>query len=240
MDKTIKKTKLQYPTTNKAQKNNKKNGLTNIKFVKLKKQVIKKKILKKKKTSKKIVKKTPPIKKRLNKKLKTKKIKTINLPKQVKQMDLKKFFTIQKQDKKTKQIEDKNSTNNIKEHIEIKKIKALDKLTQSYIKLYGEQYFAFSKNQKSYIKNNISLIGKITQRFLKYPNISIRTQQSGINVVEFVLMPNGDIKDLKLIDSSSYTALDQNSINTIMISYQDYPKPIEPTKIKIYITYILN
>jgi len=60
-----------------------------------------------------------------------------------------------------------------------------------------------------------------------------------MNVVEFYLHPNGDITDLKLADSSYYTALDTNSIDTIRIAYQDYPRPLEKVKIKIYIKYIL-
>jgi len=83
------------------------------------------------------------------------------------------------------------------------------------------------------------MIGKITQRYLQYPEISAKTGQSGVNVVEFTLHPNGDISDLRISDSSYFTALDKNTIETIQIAYKDYPRPKEPTKIKIFVNYIL-
>lgn len=230
---SFKNNTLKNSTTNKIN-NDKKNGFTNIKFVKIKKvkpMEKNKKVVKKttKKRTKKIVKQEiKPIEKIVKKDIK--KQKTI---------DLKQFFTVKKEYKKnyTKDINNTKQHNTIQE---IKDIGDLDEVTQSYIKLYGKQYFSFSKEEKKYIKNNISLIGKITQKYLKYPNVSIRTHQSGINVVEFTLWPNGDIKNLNLIDSSQYTALDQNSINTIKIAYKDYPKPVVATKIRIYVNYILN
>ena len=79
----------------------------------------------------------------------------------------------------------------------------------------------------------------ITQRYLVYPGLSIKTRQSGINVIEFVLHPNGDISDVRITDSSNYTALDKNTVETIQLAYKDYPKPTEPTQIKIYVRYIL-
>lgn len=60
-----------------------------------------------------------------------------------------------------------------------------------------------------------------------------------MNIVEFFLHPNGDISDLKLINSSGYSSLDKNSIETIEIAYKDYPRPNEKTKIKIYVYYKL-
>ncbi len=234
-DKTLKNSKLQFSTTNKIT-DTKKYGFTNVKFVKIKeiKPAPKnpKQLKEKVKTTKKVIKKiTKPKKTPVSKQ----KIETIQLPKNTQQLDLKQFFTIQK-----KEIEEQKSIKEEEIAAEIQKVQQLDEITQSYIKLYGEQYFAFSPTQKQYIKNNISIIGRITQKYLRYPNISARTRQSGINIVEFILMPNGDIKDLKLIDSSQYTALDQNSVNTIRIAYKDYPKPSEPTKIRIYVNYILN
>ena len=60
-----------------------------------------------------------------------------------------------------------------------------------------------------------------------------------MNIVEFYLHPNGDISDLKLTESSGYSSLDKNSIETIEFAYKDYPKPKEKTKVKIYVYYKL-
>lgn len=115
----------------------------------------------------------------------------------------------------------------------------VDELTKSYIKLYGEEYNSFTKVQKVYLKQNLKSIGMITQKHLRYPSIAVRTRQSGTNVIEFILHPNGDITKPIIISSSGYEILDDNTIRTIEIAYKDYPRPTEPTKIRIYVTYRL-
>lgn len=115
----------------------------------------------------------------------------------------------------------------------------IDEITQSYIKLYGEEYNSFTKIQKVYLQKNLKTIGSITQKYLRYPTISIRTRQSGTNVIEFILHPNGDITQPIITTSSGYEALDSNTIKTIEIAYKDYPRPSQATKIRIYVTYRL-
>lgn len=115
----------------------------------------------------------------------------------------------------------------------------LDEETQSYIKLYGEEYNNFTKVQKVFLQKNLKGIGRITQKYLRYPKVSIQTHQQGMNIVEFTLYPNGDISRPMISSSSGFTALDDNTIETIKIAYKDYPRPSEPTKIKIYVTYRL-
>ena len=115
----------------------------------------------------------------------------------------------------------------------------LDDITKSYLNLYGEEYNSFTKVQKVYLQKNLKNIGRITQKYLRYPSIAVRTGQQGMNIVEFYLHPNGDISDLKLANSSGYTSLDKNSIETIEIAYKDYPRPKVKTKVKIYVYYKL-
>ena len=116
----------------------------------------------------------------------------------------------------------------------------IDSTTRSYVKLYGEEFNNFDDNTKEYLIVNLSKIADATKRYLRYPSISIRTMQQGRAAVEFMLYPNGDISDLKMLSSSTYSALDQNTIRTIQIAYKDYPKPSKPTKIKIFVNYILH
>jgi len=249
IDKTLHTSHLQINTSNKKQ-NNTQNGLVKIQYVKIKKSVPKEKELHKKPVKKKPTQKIKKIiknhsiekkvfkkKKILPKKLIKKPIPIVKLPSIPKKtLDLKRLFTIQKNE--PKYSENKSVQIQQKEQ-EIQQIQELSEETQSYIKLYGEQYFTYSKEQKRYLRENLSRIGKITQRYLSYPSISIRTKQHGVNIVEFYLHPNGDISELKLSDSSYYTALDENSIYTIKLAYQDYPKPLEKVKIKIYVRYTL-
>lgn len=235
--------KLQYPTSNKKTKDKK--AYTAVKYVKLvdpqgKPGKIKKKVEPLVNNIPKEAEKIKRIKRAVKKDQKLSKIKTVKLPPQESKVDLKKLFT-KKQETKIKKeplFSPKDTQKQIVKQ-EKKKVKKLDTMTQKYIKLYGEKYYAFSKEQRKYIKNNISSIGKITQKYLRYPRVSVRTKQSGTNVVEFKLHPNGDITDLRLVDSSNYTALDQNSVNTIKIAYAEYPRPSEPTWIRIFVRYIL-
>lgn len=105
--------------------------------------------------------------------------------------------------------------------------------------LYGDEFGNYTESQKNFIKTNLKDIGLITQRYLKYPELSGRLGQEGLNVVEFYLHPNGDISELKIIKSSSYSMLDKNSLHTVEIAYKDYPQPKERTKIRIYVHYNL-
>lgn len=114
----------------------------------------------------------------------------------------------------------------------------VDDITQGYIDLYGEEFKNFTSVQKVFLKDHLKDIGLITQGYMHYPDVSIRTRQEGTNILEFMLYPNGDISEVKLRTSSGYTALDKSSLSTIQIAYIDYPKPKTPTKIIIYMSYI--
>jgi len=114
-----------------------------------------------------------------------------------------------------------------------------DKQTQSFLDIYGDDFNYLNKETKLYLVKNIKNIGSITQRFLIYPSMSIQAGQSGTSVVEFTLFPNGNIDDLKVIDSSGFFLLDDNTLETIQEAYSDYPRPSKPTLIKIYVEYVL-
>jgi len=115
----------------------------------------------------------------------------------------------------------------------------LDDITKSYINLYGEEYNSFTKVQKVFLQKNLKDIGRITQSYLRYPHIAVRTGQQGMNIVEFTLHPNGDITDLRISNTSGYSSLDENTKETIEYAYKDYPRPKTATKIKIYVYYKL-
>lgn len=115
----------------------------------------------------------------------------------------------------------------------------VDSITQGYLDLYGDEFKDFTKVQKVFLRKKLKDIGRITQRYMVYPRISIRLKQQGTNVVEFMLYPNGDIGNILLSTSSGYEALDKSSVHTIEIAFKDYPRPKEATKVKIYMTYVL-
>ena len=112
-----------------------------------------------------------------------------------------------------------------------------DMSNQEIKDLYGEEFGSLDAEQRQFIKNNLSGIGRITQRYLKYPTIAGKMGQQGDNIVEFYLHPNGDISELKLLTPSGFRLLDDNSIHTIKIAYKDYPYPSVKTKIRIRVMY---
>jgi len=106
--------------------------------------------------------------------------------------------------------------------------------------LYGREFDTFSPTQKKFIKHNLGLIHRITQRTLirnGYPEIAVRTRQQGTNIVSFYLHPNGDISNLRLKTKIGYAALDNNTLEVIRIAYKDYPLPNQKTKIVFYVQY---
>ncbi len=108
--------------------------------------------------------------------------------------------------------------------------------------LYKDEFDHFTPTQRRFIRNNLNRIQAITQHYLTmrgYPPFAVEERMQGVNVVEFYLWPNGDITDLKVISSSGYAVLDDNSLDTIRTAYKDYPRPKEKTKIRFYIHYQL-
>ena len=106
--------------------------------------------------------------------------------------------------------------------------------------LYGKEFNTYSPTQKKFIKHNLGLIHRITQRTLTrngYPEVAVRTRQQGTNVVSFYLHPNGDISGLRLKTKIGYSALDKNTLEVIRIAYKNYPLPNQKTRIVFYVQY---
>ncbi len=116
------------------------------------------------------------------------------------------------------------------------------KPTRLIQRLYGKEFYTFTKTQQKFIKDHLSEIHRITQNTLVingYPEVAVRTGQQGTNVVSFYLHPNGDISHLRLVKPMGYEALDKNTIAVIQIAYKDYPRPKTKTKIVFYVNYSL-
>lgn len=118
-------------------------------------------------------------------------------------------------------------------------MKLLDDITQSYIKLYGEEYNSYTKIQKVFLENNIKGIVDIVRKYYQFPAIAIRLHKSDTNIVEFILYPNGDISNLKIKQNGEYEFYDKSILETIEIAFKDFPRPKEPTKIIIKVNYRL-
>lgn len=106
--------------------------------------------------------------------------------------------------------------------------------------IYGEEFGELGKEEQEFIINNLAIIGKITQNELQYPRDAAMLGQSGMNVVEFYLHPDGSISDLKVITPSGFFLLDRNSVITIKKAYGKYPHPKTKTLIRFFISYFLR
>ncbi len=104
-------------------------------------------------------------------------------------------------------------------------------------KLYGEEFDRLGKDEQKFIKDNLGSIGRITEKYMKYPEIALQFRQEGTSLIEFYLYPNGDISDMRLLTSSGYKTLDKSSMETIWIAYKDYPRPSVKTLIRMYVGY---
>ncbi|QKJ22840.1 energy transducer TonB [Poseidonibacter lekithochrous] len=217
---------------------------SNVQFVKLKQiapKPIKKEI--KKVEPKKIVEiKKPAIKKPIVKK-KVKKQITRTLPK--KYIKTKKTVTYQKkrvkkptpvkQVQKRKTIQEKTLEDFLSQKEPVN-----NKVLNELQRLYGREYQTFTKVQKAYLEKNLNNFQVITQRVLTrlgYPKLAAKLRLSGKNIVEFMYYPNGNIKNLKITNSSGYAVFDDYSLKLIEIAYKDYPRPKTPTKLKFQVHY---
>ncbi|MGX2970805.1 energy transducer TonB [Helicobacter sp. T3_23-1059] len=119
--------------------------------------------------------------------------------------------------------------------------KGRDRITSRAIsELYGREWGDLGSVEKDFVTNNLREIARITQSYLEYPQAAGYLGQQGENAVEFYLLPNGDIQGLKLLRSSKFKLLDENSTKTIRIAFKDYPRPQKPTLIRFHITYRLH
>lgn len=108
--------------------------------------------------------------------------------------------------------------------------------------LYGNSYSRMSSLQRKFIDENlrkILIISQQTLNYLGYPQEAMIMGQSGTNVVEFWLYPNGDISGLRLRKRTGSSALDHQTIEVIKTAYMNYPRPPVKTKIIIYVSYQL-
>ena len=110
-------------------------------------------------------------------------------------------------------------------------------------KFYGSEFNGFSGTQKKFIEENLGNIYVITQGVLSrrgYPDVAIKTHQSGIQLVTFYLHPNGRISGLRLKKRIGYASLDKNTLQVVRIAHGKYPRPKTKTKITFYVEYNLN
>jgi TonB family C-terminal domain len=94
--------------------------------------------------------------------------------------------------------------------------------------------------EEGFLRERLSVIADIVQRHINYPPIARRMGWEGKVLVSFVLEPNGDIRDLKVLKSCGYEVLDKEALDAIRRSYKDFPKPPVSVVVKLPISFRLE
>lgn len=118
-----------------------------------------------------------------------------------------------------------------------------DALPRSVIHHYGERFFELSAGEQRYIIDNLQRIRKINEvvgtRILRErPEEEIDPDDS--NIVEFTLNPDGTISDLHLQKSRVGSFLDELTLQTINLAHPKYPRPSQPTVIRIRVYIVVK
>lgn len=140
------------------------------------------------------------------------------------------LFAILTEDTKPQKSNQK-STQNLKDS---------SRLTQDIKELYGDVFGKLSEGEQKYILDNQEIMRRITQEVLNRVgrvNIPNDFGVNAFNTVEFYLMPNGDITEIKYLQKSGHFILDNTTKETIEYSYSRYPHPKQKTLIRYRVGY---
>jgi protein TonB len=94
--------------------------------------------------------------------------------------------------------------------------------------------------EESFLRERLSVISNIVQRHINYPPIARRMGWEGRVLIGFILEPNGNIRDLKVLKSCGYEVLDKEALDAIRRSYKDFPKPPVSVMVKLPINFRLE
>ncbi|MDO9055918.1 MAG: energy transducer TonB [Sulfuricurvum sp.] len=126
---------------------------------------------------------------------------------------------------------------------DLKRITEADResLPYSVLHHYGDEFFELSAGEQHYIIDNLQRIRKINE----VVGTRLLRDRSDVdpmdnNVVEFILNPDGSISDLTLEKNRIGTALDELTLQTINLAHPKYPKPEQPTRVRIRVYIIVK
>jgi len=116
-----------------------------------------------------------------------------------------------------------------------------DELPFSVLHHYGEEFFSLPSGEQHFIIDNLQKIRKINE----VVGTRLLRDRSDVdphdnNVVEFILNPDGTISDLTLEKNRIGTPLDELTLQTINLAHPKYPKPEQPTHIRIRVYIIVK
>ena len=90
-----------------------------------------------------------------------------------------------------------------------------------------------------YLAEHFAYIRDLIQKRLVYPRQAIRRGWEGKIEVSFVILENGRIEDVKVTESSGFSLLDDNVIDTVY-AVAPFPKPPVKAEVRVPITYDID
>jgi len=90
-----------------------------------------------------------------------------------------------------------------------------------------------------YVKEQFDYIRAIVLRNIQYPAEAQNRGIEGRVLVSFIIMADGTVKEIKILNSSGYTLLDKNAVDTVKNS-APFPKPPTNAELRIPINYVLE
>jgi protein TonB len=97
-----------------------------------------------------------------------------------------------------------------------------------------------SGEAEAFLASKLSLISQIVQQRITYPYMARRLGLEGKVVVSFLLTREGEVKEIRIEESSSHTVLDENAIETIKKCSSLFPVPPLDVKVRLPISYRLE
>ncbi|MFZ2890591.1 hypothetical protein [Sulfuricurvum sp.] len=105
--------------------------------------------------------------------------------------------------------------------------------------LYRDSFEKLSLNQQNYILDNMDKIQSITEATLKKETLNLKKEKfiDDKNVAELILNTDGSIKGIEFIARSNERRFDNITKKVLEEAVKNYPKPNEPTPIRIIFEY---
>lgn len=104
---------------------------------------------------------------------------------------------------------------------------------------YGERK-DHEKIVQHFLSQKFSIISDIVRKHLQYPYLARRMGWEGKVVVSFVLTRQGELKEVRVVQSSGYKVLDENTLATLQGCAKYFPVPPVDVKITLPVVYKLN
>lgn len=96
-----------------------------------------------------------------------------------------------------------------------------------------------SSRKALYLKNHFLYIRDIIQRNILYPTLARRMGWQGKVTISFLIMPDGNVIDIKIAKSSGKDILDRNAVETVKRS-SPFPAPPVKAEITVPVVYALQ